>query len=278
MLSLRLGVPVKEAQGTVVAQAKQVANLPSLGGAQRVLDAYLSWVGSAESALRHFFTQSSVSGLLHGSAYWYLREANAMAPSALPEVLQEIERKQLLLSEFARDLESRIEVYCRDGWQPHTQGTSPVVVDTSTLLLLEQPWIVDWPALTDRPMVRLIVPMRVVEELDRLDYKRGHDPHTVARAILSELEALVNPWPADSAKELNDRVTIEVLIEPGSRFRPEHGDEEILQTCQDLKEFTGKSPLLVAADAPMRFWARSLGLDVTHVPNDFIVKAPKAGT
>jgi predicted ribonuclease YlaK len=104
--------------------------------------------------------------------------------------------------------------------------------------------------------VRLIVPLRVVEEFDAKKYSGSKRPER-ARALLPRLEALVGR--DGSPGSVANGVTIEVPVEPRSRSRPADADEEILAFCAELPQLVGATATLVTADTAMRLRAGAKG-------------------
>jgi predicted ribonuclease YlaK len=130
--------------------------------------------------------------------------------------------------------------------------------------------------MTGRRLVRLIVPLRVIEELDILKYdRRRQDRAERARRILPQLEAIVGTAGAPS--ELRPGTTIEVLIEPTPRYRPTDADEEILETCRELQQYESRPVYLVTADTAMRLRAQALNLRVVRMPSEYSRSRDTAG-
>jgi hypothetical protein len=67
-------------------------------------------------------------------------------------------------------------------------------------------------------------------------------------------------------------VTLEVLIEPGPRSRPEDADEEILDTCRELWDFSGQEggTTLVTNDVGMHLRAMGIGgIRTVPLPDEY---------
>lgn len=90
-----------------------------------------------------------------------------------------------------------------------------------------------------------------------------------ARALLPLLERLVGD--DGSPPQLNDDITIEVPVEPGSRVRPSDADEEILALCAELPQLTGATVKLVSGDTGIRLRARAQGTTVANMPDSIYV-------
>lgn len=114
--------------------------------------------------------------------------------------------------------------------------------------------------------VRLVLPLRVVEELD--EKKRSPRPHLAkaAQVVLRFLEERIGEKERGS---LGQEVSIEVLIAPGPRMRPADADQEILDACLEIGQLAGTDPALITADLGMRLRARSLGMRVIEMPERY---------
>lgn len=116
--------------------------------------------------------------------------------------------------------------------------------------------------------MRLIIPLRVVEELDVLKYdRRRQDRAERARSILPQLEASVGN--AGTPRQLRANTTIEVLIEPSPRYRPTDADEEVLETCRELQQYGQQQVIPVTADTAMRLRAQALNVAVVPMPREY---------
>lgn len=141
------------------------------------------------------------------------------------------------------------------------------VLDTHVLLHYQPPEQIPWPKVVGHPHVRLVVPLRVVEELDEKKYARRDDIADRARRLLPRLEAVLGP--AGAPGELRESVTIEVPVDSGPRRRPANADEEILDTCRELRQLTGREVSLVTGDTSMRLRGEARGLRVVKMPAEY---------
>ena len=141
------------------------------------------------------------------------------------------------------------------------------MIDTNILLQYQEPTKVPWRDVLSAQSVRLIVPLRVVEELDAKKYSGSKRLAERARALLPRLEALVgrdgSPGP------IADGVTVEVPVEPGQRWRPADADEEILAFCAELPQLVQAPATLVTADTAMRLRAGAQGTPVVMPPDKY---------
>jgi len=144
-----------------------------------------------------------------------------------------------------------------------------VVPDTSALV--RGVWFedLDWPAeLKLSPTVRIVVPILVVEELDRLkDRERITKAGDRARRVLRRLRTLCAAVSPGHPAKLPQRtgVTIEVLVDDDWHQRRPN-DAEIIDQALLVKALTGQDVRLVCVDAAMEFRARQHGLTVFAMP------------
>jgi PIN domain len=69
--------------------------------------------------------------------------------------------------------------------------------------------------------------------------------------------------------QLRPGVTIEVPIDSGPRVRPVDADEEILATCREFRQLTGREVTLVTGDTSMRMRAQARAIAVVKVPERY---------
>ena len=122
-----------------------------------------------------------------------------------------------------------------------------------------------WREVVGQESVRLVIPLRVIEELDEKKYSASDKLRARARERLPKLYALVGAGGAP--EPLNDgNGTIEVFIEPGPRTRPADADTEILETAHDLRRLSGQAVTIVTGDTAMRLRAEAEGLATAAMP------------
>ena len=115
----------------------------------------------------------------------------------------------------------------------------------------------------------MMVPLRVIEELDAKKYSRDEVLQRRARKRLPWLNGLF-PDGDRGPVELREDATLELLLSEPRRSRPADGDEEILDVSQEVRQFLGRGKLLTG-DSAMLLRARTMGLDVMLVPNGWLL-------
>jgi predicted ribonuclease YlaK len=128
--------------------------------------------------------------------------------------------------------------------------------------------------LGDTP-ARLVLPIRVVEELDAKKYLARDNLADRARRILSALWRVIGPTaglpvPLDGAAG----VTIEVPVDDEPRRRTLDADEEILDQCALLKA-VGATVLLVTGDTGMSLRAAQRKITARKVPEKYLRRQPE---
>lgn len=223
-------------------------------------DIYLRWANSVETQLRHMTLDPKVRGMLQTDRYWHIRGINAETPQPWPLVSAEIDVQRETLQLLRDDLDRRVR------WATGAPGQI-TVLDTNVLLQYLPPEQVDWARIVGQSEVRLIVPLRVVEELDAKKYSDNGRLADRARRLLPQLVQLIG----DSRRPgvLKGNVTIEVPVSPGVRNRPSDADGEILETCQELWLLGGEGVTLVTADTAMRLRAQAQGTNVVSMPDEY---------
>jgi hypothetical protein len=246
----------------LIVEAGNIASVGATpGGVPALRDAYLTWVEAVERQLTSLTRDRAVAGMLQTPRYWHIRQIQSRVDARpAPLVEAEVGVQRGALEDLVADLQARIDRLSATG------GTI-AVLDTNILLQYEEPSKVPWRDVLGVQSVRLIVPLRVVAELDAKKYSGSKRLAERSRALLPRLEALVgrdgSPGP------IADGVTIEVPVEPGSRWRPADADEEILAFCAELPQLVGAPAALVTADTAMRLRAGAQGTPVVVPPDQY---------
>jgi len=150
------------------------------------------------------------------------------------------------------------------------------VLDTHVLLHFQPPDQVDWPAVVGTPTVRLVLPLRVIEELDEKKYTARDNLADRARRLLSGLRNQLAPT-SGGPTPLRAGVTIEVPVDDGPRRRTLDADQEILDTCREL-QFGGEAVVLVTDDAGMTLRGTAQGLRIVAMPEQYLRRKPQPQT
>ncbi|MGH3902479.1 MAG: PIN domain-containing protein [Pseudonocardiaceae bacterium] len=257
VLELRAGATGERAIETLRQAAMDAGHLgsaaPGRTGAQ-VLDRYLSWAEDAERMLGNVLDPETVTDVIHTPRYWSLRTATGETPRLTP----------LVLAEAADALRRE-----RDRWRSH--AAILVVPDTNMFLQQDAPFEqIDWPvAIDSRIDVRIVLPLVVVHELDRLKRQGNNTTSKLARSALRWLAANLPTDPNGRSAKLSaghPETTVEVYVQDGPT-RPEDADGLIIRFAKQLGTVAEMQTKLVTHDLGMRLRARALGVEAVQLPD-----------
>lgn len=265
-LYLKFGVEPSNASRTLrdlvigASNVRGVAGGP--GSATKLRDKYLDWIELAEVQLASLTHRDEVLRMLQTDRYWRIREIGEDSVRPWPLVSAEIDYQVAGLERLADDLGARVKRL--------TQAPGCItVLDTNVLLEFQPPQSVNWLKVIGEDDIRLIVPLRVIEELDAKKYSRRTDLADRARRLLSQIEGVLGVGDADLPCEVRPRVTIEVPVDSSPRRRRNDADEEILETCEELGQLSGHQVTLITADTAMRLRASARSIKVVRMPSEY---------
>jgi hypothetical protein len=226
---------------------------------------YLSWVRAAKIQLGNVFTDPNAWEELSGTAYWAIQGATESSARPIELVNDEVERQ-------AARLEAMAEALTRLADRAAAGPGTPAVLDTHVLLHFQPVEQVNWSEVIGEPQVRLDIPLRVIEELDEKKYTARDELADRARGVLSHLRSVMSAT-AGAPTSLRTGLTIEVPIDDGPRSRGVDADQEILDTCRDLRA-AGPAAYLVTDDTGLTLRAQAAGLLVVAMPERYLRRRP----
>jgi hypothetical protein len=226
---------------------------------------YLSEVEAVDVQLRNLFADPTVWGHLYGDQYWAIRVAGPNTPRPMSMITGEAQLQ-------AKHLEGLIERLQRLQARLIAAPGEITVLDTHVLLHFLPPQQIDWREVVSQNSVRLVLPLRVVEELDMSKYRERDVIADRARRLLSQLWSLLAPT-AGSPAVLREGVTIEVPVDDGPRERTLDADEEILSECELLRA-VGKPVTLVTDDTGLSIRATARHIGIVPMPEKYLRRRP----
>jgi len=221
---------------------------------------YVLWTTRYEQQLLGILDRSEVVRWLESERHSEICTMT-IGNHAIPMINAEVTTKASHLRALADGLkEARADMQRAPG--------CPTVVDTNLLLEYQRPDNVAWSSII-REQARLMVPLRVIEELDAKKFDPKPRLRAAARSLLPWLEGLV-PTGTRGPESLSasDGTTIEILLEERPRYRPNDADEEILDVCHNVELLAGRAKL-VTGDTCMRLRASAEGLSVYAMPEKY---------
>jgi len=231
-------------------------------------DVYVKWSMEAEGRLTGTLGRDEVLSIFSNPRH---RDISMMPAGAqlLRSVFAEVTSKRELFESMSRELK---ETRTRLG---KSLGL-PSVVDTNFMVHCVRPDQISWRSMHD-DVLRLVIPLRVIEELDAMKTDNKERLRRSSREILSWLESLFQGSTGPVRIRVGEETTIEILLSERPRYRPSDPDEEVLDVCHDLNRFAGSS-ILVTADYGMRLRARAESVDVLQISQKYFKKNSDIGT
>jgi hypothetical protein len=228
----------------------------------RDANAYVSWVHDLERKLREFFSDAPVERL-YGDRFWHIHAESGVRMEETRR--QEMEAQLHWLKEL---LESVKAMQARFGAPQASIG----VLDTNALLHSKPLTEIDWRALLGAENVRLVAPLRVIDELDAKKAARRDD---LRRRAANRVRHLAGLLLGDASGEVRPGVSIEAVglyeFDPSLYRQPSAPpDVEILDTCEALAAYAGINPVkLVTGDLGMKILAQARGVHLKEMPEEY---------
>ncbi len=244
------------------------------------LNSYLNWVDAAQTQIRYVFADTEIEDSLLSRGYWHICNV-----TDIPRTMSRLIKEELVsqaghvnvfgdrngrLGEAASRLRSLLAIGSRPG--------RICVPDTNALLHYTQFDQLDWPRRMGVPLVRLVIPLVVIDEIDSKKYARRGEFMDRARQLLTLIDRFAEHSPDGYAK-VREGVTVEVLPDEEGHLRASSNDQEILERCELLNQITGGPVTLITGDSGVRINARARGIEVFKLRHDDLLpryKTPEA--
>jgi hypothetical protein len=224
----------------------------------RDANAYVALVHRLEWMLQEYFSDVPLERL-YTDRFWRINAGEGLRPE---EMLRQ-ESDALLF--WLTDLVNAVnKVRSR-----FTSAAAVAVLDTHVLLHYKPLAEVDWPAVIGAKAVRLVVPLRVIDELD--EKKAARRPELARRAD-TRVKLLAGYLTGQGPREVRPGIPIDAFspadFDPTLYRRAAlPPDGEILDTCHALTTFAGDNAVyLVTGDLGMKIRAESRNLPFKEMP------------
>lgn len=261
------GVPASQVIELIVGAQTGLINVR--GHAHTALDlynAYLEWANGQVRMLRHALTPATRDQLVTTRRHWALvaLDPTTMGNALAPFVESEIDDQLRVIDTELAGLRRAVDRY--------SMVDALIVPDTNVFAGGLEPWEqVPWAtfARAGEERVRLVLPMLVIDELDRLKdrgptEKGKIDGLTVrnrARRSLRAMERLFQD-PAEPVTLSTGEVTVSasLVFDDPAHDRLPDADDEIVDRVRSIADFAGTPATVVSSDLGMRLRARMAGL------------------
>jgi len=241
--------------------AELTASLQSLEGSLRsdvaqATTQYLLWAEKAEAQLTSLYSDSEVLGRLQSERHWRIRGLDQTSMRPLPLIQAELTSRRAFLGVLEEQL------------QHFSEMLSPlpderlVVCDTNVLIHGKIFHEVGWPGLFDERKVRLVLPLVIIDELDRLK-DRGIKE---AGGVLKAFDARLPVGAAMKRVELRANVTLQLVDEPLNHVRLKGQDDEIVRQALFFNTFASNRLTVITRDRGMRVRCEAASLACKMLP------------
>lgn len=249
--------------------AEVIADLDKLGRSP-LCSEYLAWVDACETRPRAMFAEPDITARLHSPRYVYLYRhdeaddrwvnTNLLVPDPAG---QEAAAQIAYLKSVAAQVRQLEVLSERPG--------RVLVYDTNSLMHHQPPEAIDWPAVAKGRAVRIVVPLVVVDELDRKQHEGSKEMSQRARRALRALDRMLDGTQPGAATPVPGRpgASIEVLLDEAGHRREASADEEIIERSIAAGTDHRRSVTVVTADTGMRLRAQAAGLHVVRLPEKY---------
>lgn len=253
---------IRDADTLLAEFAGELTDMCSRTEAVERLTAWRTWSPRAALRTRALFRERSVRYLVLGEQYAMLHSLPPTSAGAALAALidNEIQERLDRIAAARRELRD-----LRTEWGFETTA---VLIDTN-LLMHAGPRLagIDWDSLlgTATRNAAFVIPIQVVEELDRLKFHRGSEVRSNAAYALKWL-ADVLPAGAQSAPFATkaDGTTIRIWVDDNDRVPLPAVDRDIIDRAMELQTYTTRT-VIVSMDRSMVLRASHHGVDAALV-------------
>ncbi|SHG13442.1 PIN domain-containing protein [Jatrophihabitans endophyticus] len=241
------------------------------------VEQYLSWAAEAERQLRPVMAVENLDRVLLTRRYWATHANPSYSPANVRAVQEEVRTRERLFEEMAKAVLDE-----RRRWASAEPEVAFVVADTNVHLHHPSAWeAIHWRAVVgwqnrSRALIRLVLPMLVVDELDNAKWKNNDKIRSRARTTLKKIYGEFGSDPTTTwemrAADLDfGAVRANLLVDEPTHQRLERADDELVDRALMLSDFMEQSVMgnrlvyFVSYDTGAALRARSAGLRVCHL-------------
>jgi rRNA-processing protein FCF1 len=256
-------------------EAPNAFNPPS-GGTMR--DSYMTKIDELEGQLGNVFERSSVLDLLHTTRYWFIAN-NPATPTHLPMFRTVNNAVNKEIRALVDRLTTAHEQFKYLGkWLELSPGTF-TLLDSNILMHCQPINTIDWHTELKTVGVgrdqapRLIVPLAVVNELDRKKFEGGDIPRGRAQKAIKSLRDMRQGVTADAPAIVKAAggsvVTLEIPRDDIGRMPMTNADNELIDFGQFLKRAGHRTVVIVTRDLTLQIRAERAGLEVVWLDDKY---------
>lgn len=228
---------------------------------------YITWANNSVAALRYVIAPTELDRLILTPVFWHIHASpSSLDPTNNLTIGSEVNARKTELDQLFADLKAQA-----DRWS----AVRIVVPDTSVFIRNDK--LDEWdlaPLLKlaeDEPL-HIVVPMVVVDELDRLKEASKKHPRWRGRHSTAVLDKMLpNPLRPAELRERGyapgrGRVTIEILVDPPGHVRLPDEDAEIVDQAYAVNGLAAQPVTVLTYDTGQSMKARGRGLACVKLP------------
>lgn len=221
---------------------------------------YAGRIDTLEAICWHYFEDSEFADGLLTDRYWHIMRGSVPDTVYGPGVFRrELGYQVRRIRQLCEQLEA-MQRYANAGAGVIAVPDSNIFVHCGELK------DIDWRAVVGKPVVRVVVPLVVVSELDELKYTLRDKPERgLLRKNIRQLRDALQAVSPGMPVAFGDGVTLAVLPDPPGHRRLPVNDEEICSRAALLKSF-GARVVLVSNDVNAQIRAWGFSLETVEVP------------
>lgn len=220
----------------------------------KLLPAYLRWATDSVSRLRTHLGNHDVDRLVRTSTFWTALGLSPESPVIAHLIPGELHARQDDLRQVLASVTS-----FRQRFLDVPEAALLLVPDTNVLIAhAESAREADWRGIVHHYVrhfdtVRLLIPLVVIDELDKLKQHTNQKTRTGARVMLKLIHGLIGNRPESrpvlqEATQTSGRVTIEVLMESPEHIRLPRADDELIDVVARLRGMLGERTVFTTFD------------------------------
>jgi hypothetical protein len=261
-MHLKPGMDAKHVASQFRDQVNQVSQVStSILEDTQMINNYIAWVSNMQRFLRNYYVNPGLS-LLLTTRYFHLHDLmHSRGGRRIPEMIGDEAQVQAdWMTLEADELASRAERFGKDP-------DATIAIPDTNIFMYGEPEIQSIPWRSWLPMagpIQLVIPIRVIDELDDLKFRPGRKDR--ARHALRNLGPLIDRPNVPTS--IGDQVTIESYVPPGARAEIFSGDSEILIACDDIRTYAGRTVTVITRDWGMRQRAVNLGYEASLIDTE----------
>ena len=252
---------------------EEEANIGSVqGGGHKPLARYLKymeWANLASRRLRPLIAQEAIDRLVLTKMYWTLQ---TMAPTPELKVVTDLVDTEITNRVFALREEKEVIDRMAKRWG----SVGAIALPDSSFYLHHPSKMEEWDlaptlGMREEPLV-VLIPMVVIDELDRLKESKINDVRWRAGYALAVIDRVVgekvevgvlkseNLVPEDGKSKPRGVVELEILFDPPGHFRLPIEDDEIVDRGLAIQGLAERPVTLLTYDTGQSTRARRAGL------------------